>query len=81
LLLFAHTIAAKDLRKTHHSTDDTFSFKVEKGPGEIPEVVSLTTPHALVIHKLAVEYTNARAADPNLRGAAFPASYKPQEQA
>jgi hypothetical protein len=32
-----------------------------------------------VIHKLAVDYTTARAANPTQKGAAFPASYKPQE--
>ncbi len=67
--------------QTHHTTDDTFSFKVEKGKGEIPEVVSLQTPHALNIHKLAVDYTSRRANDPDFKAPAFPASYKPQEQA
>ena len=67
--------------QTHHTTEDTFSFKVDKGKGEIPEVVALRTPHALNMHKLAVEYTAKRSGDPSTKAPAFPATYKPGQQA
>lgn len=66
--------------KTHKLSNDTFAFALAAPPGEEkkePHVVALVTPHAVNMHKMAVELSNQAAAG----GAQtqFPAKYNPVE--